>query len=91
MDKLAQKLEELKKAAEKALPSLKSPKPPKSPKPDNAEAPKAPKAAAPSSTKDPEKMAEQLKDKDLKEEAVKEAKKLKEGVKFNSSGQWSMS
>jgi hypothetical protein len=90
MDKLTQKLEELKKAAEQVVPTIKSPKPPKPPTLDDLGAPEAPKAGAAASKKDPVKAAEQLKDTDLKTEAVKQAKNLKEGVKFNTGGQWAI-
>lgn len=68
--------------------SPKAPTPPKPPSIDDVKPPEAPKANQGVSKKDPKKMAEQLKDPDLKDQAMKEAKKLKEGVKFTKSGQW---
>lgn len=93
MDKLEQKLkviQELIKAQE--VPP--SPKPPRAPEPTSPDAmkpPEAPKAGQATSKKDPKKMAEQLKEPDAKNQAMKDAQKLKEGVKFNSGGQWSIS
>jgi len=93
MEKLLKKLQELKEMAKKAtpsLPTLSSPKPPKVGAPDPAPAPEAPKAGAASSKKDPTKVAEQLKDPGFKNEAMKNAKKIKEGVTVSAKGQWSL-
>jgi len=93
MDKLLKKLEEIRELA-KTLdvpPSLKPPTPPTANGPDVIKQPEAPKAGAATSKKDPKKMAEQLKDVAVKDSAMKEAKKLKEGVSFSKSGQWKLS
>jgi hypothetical protein len=93
MNKLKQKLLEIQELIKaKGVPP--SPKPPRSPQPEQISAiksPEAPKPGQATSKKDPKKMAEQLKDPNLKEQAVKDAKRLKEGVRFNSGGQWSIS
>ena len=92
MEELLKKLKEVQELT-KSLNIPPSPKPPKPPKPGNPEAvkkPEAPKAGASLSNKDPKKMAEQLKEPDLKDQAMKEAKELKEGIRFNKSGQWKL-
>ena len=62
-------------------------------KPKGPEAPKAPKVEkpnfkGPSSKKDPTKVAEQLKDPDIKSQALDDAKQ--ERLKFNKQGQWKL-
>lgn len=92
MEKLLQKLNKIKELT-KSLEIPPSPKPPKPPTPDGPESvkkPEAPKAGAATSKKDPRKMAEQLQNPDIKDQAMKEAKKLKEGVSFSKSGQWKL-
>jgi len=88
MSEAKSKLLELKEALEKAikmpstapvLPSLKPPKIPTAPKIDTATTPKQP-SLAPSSKKDPIKVAQQLQDPHLKASALKIAK----------NGQWSL-
>ena len=92
MEKLRQKLIEIQELIKADVPP--SPKPPSSPKPNSPEDIKpveAPKAGQATSKKDPKKIAEQLKDPTSKQQAMKDAQKLKEGVRFNSGGQWSIS
>ena len=83
MDSLFKKLDELsdllKKAQAQFNPSIKMPKPPKA-----GIVPKQPKipGMTPSSKKDPAKVAQQLKNKELKPKT--------EMTSFNSGGQWSL-
>jgi hypothetical protein len=42
------------------------------------------------SKKDPVKIAEQIEDADLKTEAIKDAKQMKETLKVSKNGQWSL-
>jgi len=81
MDKVEKKLLELKEALEKAivLPSIKAPKTPSAPEISATPQPKAPDLT-PGSKKDPIKVAQQIKDPDLKISAIKLAK----------NGQWSL-
>ena len=58
--------------------------------PSPKDAPTAPKAGMSSSQKDPKKVAEQLKDPKIKDQAMDAAKKLKEKVTVSSSGQWKL-
>jgi len=90
MEALIKKLEEIKKAAELMIPSIKPPAPPAPPSVESIKSPEAPKAGTPSSKKDPTKVAQQLKNPHEKNQAIDQAKKLKEGIKFSKSGQWEL-
>lgn len=92
MEELLKKLEQIKALikSQEVPPSPKSPKPPAPSVPQMSKQPEAPKAGQATSKKDPKKVAEQLKDPGTKDSAMKEAKKIKEGVSFSTSGQWSL-
>ncbi len=91
MDKLEQKLKNIQVLLKAEMPSIKKPKHPTPSKPPSAQKPTAPKANQALSSKDPTKVAEQIKDPAIdRDSALKEAKKLKEGVQFNHGGQWSI-
>ena len=51
----------------------------------------APKSGANLSQKDPAKVAEQMQNPDLKDNAKKQAEKMKEGITVNKLGQWNLS
>lgn len=86
MDKLEKKLNRLSGALKDVQASIKMPKT-STPKPP--EQPKMP-GAAPKSKKDPVKMAEQIKNPDLKPQAMDAAKETKESLKISKNGQWSL-
>jgi hypothetical protein len=77
---------------------LPSPKGPKLQKPSVSLSPalepqkpvQAIKPGANASKKDPMKVAEQIANPDLKDDAKKKAQKLKEGITVNKLGQWSL-
>lgn len=86
VDKLEKKLNKLTDMFSDVKASIKMPKisTPKTP-----DQPKLP-GNAPKSKKDPEKMAEQIKNPDLKPKAVEQAKEMKESLKVSKNGQWSL-
>ena len=92
MEALIKKLNKIKELIKADVPpSPKPPKPPEPSMPGDVSAPAAPKAQQATSGKDPAKVAAQIKDPKIKDKTMKEADKMKEGIKFNSSGQWTIS
>ena len=95
MDKLISKFNEIQELAKSVMASLKQPKPPIAPQaPQNPQDTGPMKANTPKSNKDPKKIAEQISNPELKNEAMDQAKKLKEGIRekvtFNPNGQWKL-
>lgn len=89
MDKITQKLLELREVLEKAikLPSLSTPKMPSAPKVEGTPViPKQPDLT-PGSQKNPVKQAQQVEDPDAKAQALDVAK---EKLKLSKNGQWSL-
>lgn len=78
------------------LPSPKGPKKVKAPGMDvqqpmqQPQMQEAPKAGTNLSQKDPTKVAEQMQNPDLKDNAKKQAEKMKEGITVNKLGQWNL-
>ena len=85
MDKLEKKIGQLKSTLSEFKPTIKMPS---VPKPTNA-TPKLPGNPS-ASKKDPIKMAEQIKNPDLKPQAMDQAKEMKESLKVSKNGQWSL-
>jgi hypothetical protein len=93
MDNLLKKLKQIKELMDKAQdvpPSPKGPKPPSAAQPQAMDAPSAPKPGQATSKKDPMKMAQQLKDPKLKDQATDQAKKMKDVATYNKGGQWQL-
>jgi hypothetical protein len=95
METLQKKLEQIQDLVKQAAMSIKQPKAPSAPEaPTQQQANQPMKPTTPKTKKDPEKVAEQIKNPKIKDEAVQKAKKLKEGIKektvFNTRGQWKL-
>lgn len=86
MDKLEKKLDKLGDALKNVKASIKMPKM-SMPKPPSS--PKMP-GVAPKTQKDPEKVAQQIKDPDIKDQVMDSADKIKESMSTSKFGQWSI-